>query len=143
MPLYRTILATTDFSNVSDSAVYRGAELATLLGAQLHLLHVIEHFPEDRPSGEPFPENEDPVDFYRRRARERMIEQIQRLNITEPEMHILLSRYSAARSIIEFINSHNTELVVLGNEPKFFSLGSTATSVAHRAECDVLVVRNS
>ncbi len=144
MPLYSTILAATDFSKASDAAVRQGAKLASLFGTGLHLLHVIEHFPEDRPSRVPVPEDEDPTDFYTRIAQRRMNQQVDRLGISDTVPHVVFSRRSATRAILEFIDANGIDLLVLGGEPEpdLKALGSTAASLSHRAPCDVLVVRN-
>ncbi len=63
MQAYRHILVATDFSEFSEPAAQRAAELAQRYGADLTLIHILEHFPEDIPIDSIAPEDVDPQKF--------------------------------------------------------------------------------
>jgi universal stress protein A len=141
---YQNIVCAVDFSAHGEAACARAIRMARQCGAQLTLLHVVEHFPEDRSNEEIAPECTDPAEFRESRARSGLMELASRLGYNDAAQEVLLSSQSAWHEIVRFAKEHNADLLVLGSHGNhMFSgiLGSTANSVINHAGCDVLAVR--
>ena len=143
MEHYRRILCTTDFTDYSEAAVERAASLATQFRADLTLMHVIEHFPEERPAESVPPEHVDPETFRVNQARDRLAEQARSLG-SQVRREVRISSRSAYQEIVEFAEEAGIDLIVLashGHQGILGMLGSNVDRVLHGAPCDVLVVR--
>ncbi|MFC6871926.1 universal stress protein [Halobellus marinus] len=141
--MYETILAPTDGSDGAKNAVERAIELATLFNADLHLLYVAdtEQFSADKPEAE----------------LERMIDDL------EEEGHGIVSnlekqaydssvgyvetrveRGNPHQKILEYVDDHEIELVVLGTHGESgyetVHLGHIAHEVARRIDEPLLLV---
>lgn len=141
---YRHILCATDFSQTSDRAARRAAYLARRDGASLTLLCVIEFFPEDRSVEQVAPEDRDPEQYRRDRARELLAQQAERIGIGEADQEVAESSRSAGYEIPRIAAGRHVDLIVLGSHGHrglATLLGGTADKVLHGAHCDVLVVR--
>ena len=142
---YKNILVATDFSKIAERAAKQAIGLATLFGAKLTLLHVVEHFPEDRSESAIPPENMDPKKFFSDQAHDEL-EKL-RSNLVgqhKATLEVIMSSRSAGREITEYATQKGIDLIVVGTHGQhgFLGvLGSTANKVAHSATADVLVVR--
>ena len=63
MHKYRHILVAIDFSDISDAVTARAFDLAAHYGAEVTLVHVIEHFPDHLPHYKMSGEDKDPKEF--------------------------------------------------------------------------------
>ena len=126
----RKILCTTDYSNCADSALPVAAGLADMLGAELHLLHVVE-LHGDGPEKKAFGDLEE---------RAHALDLKQASLVTAQERVV-----SVAPGILEYIEEHAIDLVVLATHGRrgvrHFLLGSVAEEVVQRSQCPVLTVR--
>jgi len=69
MSNYSHVLVAVDFSEFSERAAVRAAEIAVLDRASLTLLHVIDYFPEDLPVDLIAPEDVDPAEYLENECR--------------------------------------------------------------------------
>jgi len=144
MATYAHVLATTDFTSVSEQAAQRAAEIARANGARLTLLYVVEHFPADIPIDRIGPEDEDPQTFLTRQAHQDLQRFAAGLSGVEPLLEVVASVYSAKAEIVSYAQEHGVDLIVIGTHAghsMLGMLGSTANGVVHAAHQDVLVVR--
>ena len=140
---YRNILCATDFSDQCRVAAERAADLARVYGARLTLLHVIEHFPVDRSNVDIAPEDVDPVEYHENKARGSLASLARRLKLDEVGQEVRFSMESAQHEILQFVEHHDTDLVVVaphGRHGFATMLQSTTIGTADKAPCDVLAV---
>ena len=147
MKTVKNILFPTDYSACSDAAYPQAVFLARQYEAHLHLLHIDT-------LGAALPEEEDPAIFdselltIRRKdvvyESEEVILKNEMRNgvpVSETEM----SSISAHEGILDYVERHNIDLVVLASHGKHgverFLLGSTAEKVTRHAPCPVLSIR--
>ena len=141
---YRNILCATDLSDHCRVAAQCAADLARCYGAQLTLLHVVDHFPEDRSNEEIAPEDADPATYRDRQARAALAELARTLGLESVTQAVLFTTQSAAREIVRYAEEQHTDLIVIASHGRHgitATLGSTAHSVAQAAPCDMLTVR--
>lgn len=144
MTSYKHILCATDFSPNCQVAAERALALAGVLGAGLTLLHVVDHFPEDRSNQIITPEDEDPAAYRAKVAQAAMQALVIELGCTDAAQQIRFSTRAAKYEIIDFIREAQVDLVVVASRARLAMphlLGSTASGLVHAACCDVLVVR--
>lgn len=139
MAPYRTILVGLDFTDQGRRALERAAELSRLFDAEIHLAHVIEHFPEDLPVGMVPAENSDPREALAAQARDKASNLAREVGIDNPRIAVETTRRSAKRHLLELASSIQADLIIVGGAGET-GLGSTASGVVHRSPCDVLVV---
>ncbi len=140
---YQRILAPTDFSETATWALRRARDLAERFHAELHLLHVVAHFPQDLGVAWIPPEDVDPKRFYLEQARVHLQRLDEELGLNAVR-RALFSPYSARHEIVAYAREHLMDLVVVGAHGHSLVetvLGSTADGVVRDAPCDVLVVR--
>ena len=140
---YQRILVGTDFSEASMAAVLRGADLAQRYGADLILLHVIEHFPEDMPNDPIVPENLDPATFYHERARNKLAELAEKIGQQNAAQEVITSTGSARYEIRRLAEKERIDLIIVGSQGGglLHTFGSTTMGVIYDPPCDVMVVR--
>jgi universal stress protein A len=144
MNTYKHILLATDFSDLSARVADRAAELAGRCDAELVLLHVIEHFPEDIPIDAIAPEDVDCKEYLTSLAHTALKELAQRLGRGAAQRVVKLNTHSAKAEILRFAREAGIDLIVLGAHGAHGLsglLGSTASAVVQGAPCDVLAVR--
>jgi universal stress protein A len=144
MHRYKHILAGTDFSELSEYAVEQAVRLAGHYQAELTLLHVIEHFPEDLPNSLIAPEDIDPKQFLIERAEADLGALALRAGNENARKVVRLTTQSAKVEIVRYAEDREIDLIVLGAHSRHGIrdlLGSTAGSVLSAAPCDVLAVR--
>jgi universal stress protein A len=143
MKSYRHILCGTDFSPASDDACIRALELARGSGAELTLLHIVDHFPEDRSNEEIAPEDVDPKQFHEERSRTGLREQALRIGYPEANQETRFTTHSAAYAITHYAADHDVDLIVVGSHAHSAIadlLGTTTGGVERHAGCEVLVL---
>ena len=143
MNQYKHILVATDFSAIGDQAASQANGLATLLGAKLTIIHVVEHFPEELPEGAIPPENVDPKTFFNDQAHTQLEKLCISLGCPDAMLDVLISNSSAAKEIAEYARNKSIDFIVIGAHGKrehLGILGSTASRIMSTATVDVLVV---
>jgi len=141
---YGHLLAAVDLTGEEARIIERAAGLAGVLGADLTLMHVIEHFPVDRSNLIIPPEDEDPLAFEREQTLSRLRELAQTAGVGDCGQEVAVSAATANREIPAFAAAKGVDLILVGAHGRHGVgrlLGSTADGIVHRAGCDVLVVR--
>lgn len=143
MAAYQHILCATDFSECSDEACAHAAELAQKSSARLTLLHVIDHFPQDRSNEEIAPEDVDPRRFRENKAQDELAQQAARLDCQSAQLVVTFSSHSSAYEVIRYAALNNVDLIVVAsheNKREEGIFGGTARRIQRKAKCEVLVV---
>ena len=143
MKRYQNILCATDCSDFCIIAAERAAELARLYGAQLSLLHVVEHFGVNSSNEIIAPENIDPKVYREQQARKSLAKLAQHLEYETAAQKVRFSTRTAKHAIIRVSKELNVDLIVVathGRHGLTSILGSTAYGVTHGAPCDVMVI---
>jgi universal stress protein A len=143
MAAYRSVLCAIELDESNGQVVERAAAIARDSKARLTLLHVIEHFPEDRSNELIAPEDEDPKKYERKRVLEDLAAVAGKSGIGDAEYEVRFTSSSAGEEIADFASGGSYDLVVVGSHHRHglaAFLLSTSEGVVHRASCDVLVV---
>jgi universal stress protein A len=140
---YRHILLAVDFAEHSEPLIQRARDLAQQDQAALSIIHVVEYLPlMDSSFGPSVPLEVDLTEQLIEAARQRLNTLAERLGIPESRRWVQVG--SPKTEIIRIAKEQNADLIVLGSHGRHgiaLMLGSTASSVIHHAECDVLAVR--
>ena len=147
-PSLNRILVPTDFSETADVALDYAKQLATKMGASLHLLHVFTDpyavagcAPEVYAAVPP-----DARERARNEANERLVERLdsdeeQRFRGTRG-----IVRGLTAPQIVAYADSQDIDLIVMGTHGRrgvaHLLLGSVAEHVVRTASCPVLTIRS-
>ena len=145
MDKYQKVLVAVDLSSESDQILQK-ANLVCGPGAEMHLVYVQE--PMENVYVGIVPQSAaysglGELEVHLREEFERKLNALsETYNVPPDHRHILNG--SAAREIHNFAKEHQTQLIVIGTHGQKglqLLLGSTANSVLHGAQCDVLSVR--
>ena len=142
---FRRILHPTDFSPASELALSRAIELATSLGAQLHLLHVVEDLVYQPWMMEPYAVNfREILESTKQESEARLRRMAEGLKVPTVTCCIL---GRPVDGIVEYARDEQIDLVVMGSHGQSavtrFLLGSVAERVVRHAPCPVLTVRET
>jgi universal stress protein A len=143
MSSYRSVLCAIELDRSRELVIRRGAAIARDNQARLTLLHVVEHFPEDRSNEIIAPEDEDPQEYERKRIVEQLSAAAAEAGVDDALHEVRFTSGSADEEIADCAGSGDYDLVVLGSHHRHglaAFLLSTSEGVVHRASCDVLVV---
>jgi universal stress protein A len=144
MKAIRTILVPLDFSSNSDHALDVAADLATLFGASLHLLHA-QHVPAlaMSPYGAALPQGV--WDELREGARRELEERRARVAARDLEAHAHLATGQPSGAIQQSARELGADLIVIGTRGRtglaHVLLGSVAERTLRTATCPVLTVK--
>jgi nucleotide-binding universal stress UspA family protein len=147
-PTVNRILVPTDFSETADKALAYAKDLATKLGASLHVLHVFSD-PYAVAAYAPEVYATVPADV-RARAMEDVRERLfERLDATEEQRFRGtrgIVRGLVAPQIVDYAANQDIDLIVIGTHGRrgmaHLLLGSVAEHVVRTARCPVLTVRS-
>jgi len=146
-PTVKRILVPTDFSETADKALEYAKDLATKIGASLHLVHV---FRDPYAVTSCAPEVYAPVPAeVRARALEEVHERLlERLDAAEEQQFrgsCGVVRGLVAPQIVDYAANQDIDLIVIGTHGRrgvaHVILGSVAEHVVRTAACPVLTVR--
>ncbi len=141
MSQYQHILIPTDFSDTSGSAAKRAKALAQSLDAKITVLHVIDYIPP-RHIAAALPADLASKDAVIDRARTYLSEWVEKHELGEYEQVIEVG--PPKTEIVRAAKNLAVDLIVMGTHGETGLarlIGSTANSVIHHAECDVLTTR--
>lgn len=146
-PSLNRILVPTDFSETADVALDYAKQLATRMGASLHLLHV---FTDPYAVAACAPEVYAPVppearERARNEANERLFERLDSVDEQRFRGTRGIVRGLTAPQIVAYADSQDIDLIVMGTHGRrgvaHLLLGSVAEHVVRTATCPVLTVR--
>ena len=148
MAIPKTIVVPTDFSELSEEALAYASELATALGATLHIVHVVDELAGRFVDGPDCTQLGRLQTTLERSARDR----IDALVAAENTRHrraigaMLTSRF-VAESIVSYARLVHADLIVMGahgrNAAWRLFLGTVAERVVRSSPCPVLTIRGA
>jgi len=144
MAKYSKILVTLDFHGDNADIIEKGAEMAKASGAELFLMHVneplaIAYAADGMSWSDQVVSLEASI---RKESQAKMNEVAQKLKVKASNCIVKEGRPSA--EIHKVVEEQGIDLIVMGTHGQSglqLLLGSTATSVLHGVQCDVLAVR--
>ena len=141
--MFNTIVVGTDGSSTADIAVARGAELARLTGASLHIVSAYTPTPArvvgEKAAGEYSIGPDYKVDAV-------LGDAIAKLRADGLEISTHGPKGDPADAIVAVAVREGADLIVLGSKGMQGArrvLGSVPNKVSHRATCDVLIVQTT
>jgi nucleotide-binding universal stress UspA family protein len=145
MPRFRTIVATIDFSDSAADALDAAVALATDVGSQLHLLHVVPSAVPPVWTDEPPPLDLRTVEQARVEGALTQLETLAASRSLDPPRFTTAAVVGAPGSeILRYAEEHRADVIVLGSHGhglvRRFLLGSVADTLVRQAPCAVLVV---
>ena len=148
MPLER-IIATTDFTDVSNHAVEVCARLAAESSASVTLLHAYDPvplgpavtYPATIWAGDDFA-------LQMKTEAERLLENIRQTRLPDVDAEVAaIAAQNTSYGICDYAENHHADLVVVGTHGRtgvaHLMMGSVAERVVRHAPCSVLVVRSA
>ncbi len=142
----RPVVCALDFSEGSEAALVRAADLAERLRTRLHLLHASPLFRTELGS---LPQPDEPDAILKGRVREfaeRVFGGADALDVLGPEVAARRGEY-AADAILRYAEEVGAGLLVLGTHGRrgvrHLIVGSVAEEVLRQAACPVLTVPNA
>jgi len=137
------IVVPTDFSEQADEALRRAGLLAAPLGAEVHLVHVLEpvaFFETDLISVQPIDKI---IDAMRQGAGKRLAKQADAVTF-DVITHLNEAVGDPSRAICDFAGQLPADLIIIGRHGHqgiidHLLIGSTAERVVRHAPCSVLV----
>jgi universal stress protein A len=146
-PTVKRILVPTDFSETADKALAYAKELATKLGASVHLVHVFAD-PYAVAAYAPEVYAAVPAEMRARAVKEVHERLMERLDAAEEQRFRGsrgIVRGLVAPQIVDYAASQDIDLIVIGTHGRrgvaHLLLGSVAEHVVRTAGCPVLTVR--
>jgi universal stress protein A len=142
MAVYQRIVLAVDLTEESRYVGNRGRNLATALGAELELLHVVEPVPMIVPAPEPVVVPVPTVDELVETARSSIEELARELGVSVDRC--IVATGDTRAEIVRVARERKFDLIVLGTHERHglkFLIKPTEDAVLHRASCDVLGVR--
>ncbi len=136
--MYKHILYAADLSGDHDKIADKAAELATLFGAKLSLVHAVEYVPVVANAYIPDMEI---VEELKKSAEQQLLQLAKHLEVPEQDQAVVLGKARAA--VLEQADNIHADLIVVGKRSHHGLeklLGSTANGVLHGAHCDVLTL---
>lgn len=137
MPRYKHILLATDLTPFSQASEERAIELASHYGARLSLVHIVEPIAAYAYPG--FADLETPII---EQAKKSLAELGAKMKVDPVDQHLEFG--SVKSQVVEIANKLNVDLIIIGSHGRHglgLLLGSSAHSIVHYANCDVLTVR--
>ncbi|MEO5342521.1 MAG: universal stress protein [Gammaproteobacteria bacterium SHHR-1] len=144
MALYRHILLALDLSAEDQRLLQRAADLCTLCGARLSLLHVITQPSLGYVSEFPVSEEIGLRQDLQEQAEVELAQRAGQLDGVQVDWHVASG--SVRHEIERLAEGLGVDLIMLGSHGRHglrLLLGSTTDGVLHLACCDVLAVRHA
>jgi universal stress protein A len=141
MALYRRILLVVDLSENSLDIGRRTQALASAMGAEVELLHVVEFVPVE-PMGETLMPTVQVEDEIIERSGRRLRALAAELGL--PETACRVESGSVKSEIVRVARERHADLIVLGSRERHglsILVNLTEDTVLHAAPCDVLAMR--
>jgi universal stress protein A len=140
---YKKILVCLDLTDESERVARRAQTVATSLGAELTLLHVVEYVPVE-PMGEALLPAVQIEAELMERARTRIADLAAKLGLERCDR--LVHAGNIKSEVVRVAQTRNADLIVIGSRERHgvsILFNFTEDTVLHAAPCDVLAVRLS
>jgi universal stress protein A len=138
---YKKVLVAVDLGETSAQVVAKAAAMAKSQGADIHVAHVVE--PLSITYGGDIPMDFSSIqDEIYQQATEQLGRLCTQAGISGEQQHIVVGRPES--EIPEQAKTLGADLIVVGSHARWglaLLLGSTADSILHGADCDVLAIR--
>ena len=144
----QNILLATDFGESAIEAQRYALALTIPLGAKLHVLHIVKD-PHPLPSatGVKAAPVVDPLPKIISAAEKKLKERIAADRERYPEIRSVVKVGDPVSQILDYANTHNVDLIILGTHGRsglsHLIIGSVAEKVVRIAKCPVLTVHSS
>src|ERR1700739_3305822 len=138
---YRRVLLVVDLSEHSILIGRRAQALATAVGAEIDVLHVVEYVPVE-PMGETLMPAVQIEDELLERAKQRLAALASQLGISPAVCRVEAGNVKS--EIVRVARERHADLIVLGSRERHglsILLNLTEDTVLHAAPCDVLAMR--
>ena len=143
MEAYRHILLAADFTEHGDRVASRAADLTRLYQAELSVCHAVDSLPiAESVYGPIIPFDGDLTAELVAAAEKRLAKIGEIYGIPEERQWVVIG--SPKTEILALAEENKADLIVVGSHGRHglgLLLGSTASSVLHHANCDVMAVR--
>jgi nucleotide-binding universal stress UspA family protein len=145
--MYKKILVAIDGSELSTKAALHGAELASKMGAELMLFHVVPPLPSfDNMSPDRVGNiHQELVDEFFKQGREILSQTEAKLAVHGVGISTGITLGHPAEEICKKVDSDRCDLLIMGSrglgQIKGYLMGSVSNRVCRHAKCPVLVVR--
>ena len=143
MSIYSKVLLAVDLHSDSIGVGRRARDLATRLGAELTVLHVVEYVPVE-PVGETLMPPVQLIDELAAAARQRLIALGADIGVDAQHQRVEVGNVKS--EIVRVARAMQCDLIVLGARERHglsIFVNLTEDTVLHAAPCDVLAVRVS
>ncbi|MDX2368549.1 MAG: universal stress protein [Colwellia sp.] len=145
--MYKHILFATELNETKSYIEDKVSQLQQITQAKLSVIHVVEPIPSAYYAGEygiiaGLESSDITTEKLEKLAKKRLHPLVERLNITEQDIHILAGH--ASEEILAFAENENVDLIITGSHGVHglqLLLGSTTNAILHHSKCDVLAVR--
>ena len=141
MAEYRRILVVVDLTEDSLPIGRRAQVIASAVGAEIDLLHVVEYVPVE-PMGETLMPAVQIEDELLERAKQRLTALGAQIGVPAPACRVETGNVKA--EILRIARELHTDLIVMGSRERHglsILVNFTEDTVLHAAPCDVLAVR--
>jgi universal stress protein A len=141
MAVYRRVLLVVDLTEDSLTIGRKAQALATALGAEIELLHVVEFVPVE-PMGEALLPSAQIQEDLLQRAQQRLAALAADLGI--PGVSARVETGNVKSEIVRVARERHSDLIVLGSRERHglsILVNLTEDTVLHAAPCDVLAMR--
>ena len=147
--MFDSIVVGTDGSSTAGEAVRQATELATQVGAAVHLVSAYEPVPEGRLRDE---RQQVPDDMqWMINPREDVDNVLKDAADSIEKAGVKVETYARegdpADAILDVAEEQNADLIVVGNKgmtgAKRFLLGSVPNKISHPAPCSVMIIRTT
>ena len=143
MRAYRRILVVVDLTDDSVTIGHKTQALASALGAEVELLHVVEFMPVE-PVGETLIPSVRVEKELMQQAQQRLAGLAKELGLSGAACRVESGNVKA--EIVRVAREHRADLIVLGSRERHglsILLNLTEDAVLHAAPCDVLAMRSN
>ncbi|HWB09316.1 MAG TPA: universal stress protein [Pirellulales bacterium] len=149
-PVPCNVLVATDFSPVSEIAVKLGLAIGELCGAKVNLLHAVDYLLDRLWSTGLLHTNTQVYhDRVKAEAREQLADQLARVaggqTAATVELHVVEGESIADTAILDFIQEHQIDLLVMGTIARGglpgVAIGNTAERLLTHVPCSLLAVK--
>lgn len=149
-PFPQNILITSDLSPVSDITVKLGLAMGEFSGTKVHLLHAVDYLLDRRYSVGLLHTNREHYHAnVTTEARQKLAKQLERVTGGQPaatvELHIVEGGCTADRAILQFIEQHQIDLLLMGTMARRglsgVSIGNTAERLVTQLPCSMLAIK--